>query len=367
MKHKLIAGGVLVAVVIILAVLISSCTMAPTQPYSADTKPPFYRSDKDAITYGPVSFEQLEEMKKVVFSSPHPEDFKLFHGEGGIVGIEPISVDSVNQMFPDFGHYSTVLESCGYTPVADYYAVKINGIWFNGETEICVRRFESNNPKIAPFVYLAAGFGYKKPAYSLIVPVTPDSQAYYVLYGTKDKNGDLVMLPFDVILTDPAAQENPTMKTMPVAAWALIELSLGLVGGWAVENYVNCPDCQNSVRNYNAAYSALSRDITLVNRRARNYTRCCPTSSIAGETYRAIGFEYLNSYLQLLIDLTNPCPDCSDQFSSFSDAVNLAWRDVGPASYWFDQARDDCANCIGTHFKTEWLDGYIRVHNGLRN
>jgi len=367
MKHKLIAGGVLVAVVVILAVLLSSCTMAPTQPYSADDKPPFYRSDKDAITYGPVSFEQLEKMKKVAFSSPHPRDFKLFHGEGGIVGIELISADSVNQMFPDFGHYSTVLESCGYSPVAEYYAVKINGIWFNGETEICVRRFESNNPKIAPFVYLTAGFGYKKPAYSLIVPVSPDSQAYYVLYGVKDKNNDLVMLSFDVILTDPAAQENPTMKTMPAAAWALIEFSLGLVGGWAVDNYVDCPNCQNAVMNYNVAYSTLSADISLVNRRAQNYTDCCSTSPIAGETYVAIGFNYLNAYLQTLVDLTNPCPDCSEQFNAFTGAVNQEWEASSTAEAWYDQAREYCSNCIGTHFAAEQLEGYIRIHSGLRN
>jgi len=86
---------------------------------------------------------------------------------------------------------------------------------------------------------------------------------------------------------------------------------------------------------------------------------------LAKKDFPVVGFATLESQLQSLVDLTDPCKSsCKSEFSVFGNAVNMTWNTLGKAKAWYEQAQKYCSQCIGTYFRPNELKKFIELHRG---
>ena len=348
-------GSIMVFIFIILFAM--SCQVMPTEAAGAL---PNYVSAND-ITYGPISGSELGKIYKRLATFPD-----TFYTPVKECKVDTLKSSVVRDKFPEIFSLMDSLEGLGYVRDGVFYSGGLKGCWYSGEIKLGAVAFKNESDKYAPHLLLLFGYGFSDKAYTIISPITPDENSFYIMLGKYKGNGKFEFHPWKDILIIPENSNGTHIMTMPSAVGWFIGLAGGIVTPWVWE-HMYCPECRNAMDRYSASVGVLSSELSMLSSAADEYADCCSSSILASESGILAGdFESLNEALYRLLAIGNPCgedEDCNALYNRFRTICSEAHNLSNVAATDFSYAQNVCSNCWSDYGDLQEYSTFIRIHS----
>jgi len=330
-SRRNVIKGVVMAFFVVVAVLLVSCQMVPSQPAghsgSSHRSLPIIADSKDP---------------NLLWGGLPVMDYKS----------EKVEVSALVNSFPEAKATLSKLSRYHLAPVS---AEKIHliGSWLNGEGEIGAIRCEYTKGD-APGLWMVFGKGFGGNTVSLLIPVDEEESKYQVWVQAESLGADFYKLP--ILIRGEYDNYKMYANVLAGGLGALFSGFFGSLMGYITSwlgsaEIAMCLQCWNDAGEFESAVSDLSTSIDLLDASIDEFDDCCDSwsrpdywSHLSISTWNLA----LTSIYMVQPPASNPCSECRDEYYTWRrDWINTSGG-LRQAERRWDRMMKTCGLCLGS-------------------